>query len=78
MSIEVGQGAKSITSRLGSETEITAETLEQLITVMRLAIGDDMAEVKINAQSVQFQMGSDLESFLRELGLEVTQTEVEQ
>ncbi len=78
MSIEVGQGAKSITSRLGSETEITAETLEQLITVMRLAIGDDMAEVKINAQSVQFQMGADLESFLRELGLEVTQTEVEQ
>jgi len=25
-----------------------------------------------------FQMGADLESFLRELGLEVTQTEVEQ
>jgi hypothetical protein len=78
LTIEVGQGAKGVYSRLGTETEVSAETLEQLIKVMRLALGDEKAEVKITPQGISFQMGADLETFLRDLNLEVTQEEVEQ
>ena len=57
---------------------MTADGLESLVKVMREIVADDMADVKISTQSIGFQMGQDLESFLQDWDLQVNQENVDQ
>jgi hypothetical protein len=57
---------------------MSADGLENLVKVMREIVADDMADVKINTQSIEFQMGQDLESFLQDWDIKVNQEDVEQ
>ncbi len=77
-SIEVGQGASSVSTRVGADIEVTADGLENLVKVMREIVSNDMADVKISTQSIEFQMGQDLESFLQDWDLKVNQENVDQ
>ncbi len=78
VSVEIGDGAKNVTTRFGSETVISAERLETFIAAARQAIGDDTAEVKLSFRDSRFQSGHDLETFLAKLGIDVGAGEVEQ
>jgi hypothetical protein len=78
VSVEIGQGAKNVVTRFGSESELSVERLEAFIAAARRALEDDAAEVKLSIGDVQFQSGHDLESLLTKLGVAVEAGEIEQ
>ena len=78
VSVEIGEGARNVITRFGSETVIAPEDLEQFIATARRAIGDDTAEVKLGFGDLRFSSGHDLETFLAKLGVEIGAGEVDQ
>lgn len=78
VTVEVGEGAKNVVTRFGSESIISSENLDKFISTARSAIGDETAEVRITVKGVEFESGHDLEEFIGKLGIEVTAGEVEQ
>jgi hypothetical protein len=78
VSVEIGEGARNVITRFGSETVIAPEDLEQFIATARRAIGDDTAEVKLGFGDLSFSSGHDLETFLAKLGVEIGAEEVDQ
>jgi hypothetical protein len=76
--LEIGVGSKNVVTRFGSDSVLTAEHLEQFISIARQAIGNETAEVRLSLRDVQFQSGHDLEEFLKKLDLEPQAGEVEQ
>jgi hypothetical protein len=78
ITVEVGEGSKNVVTRFGSDSVLTADHLEQFISIARQAIGNETAEVRLSLRDVQFQSGHDLEEFLKKLDLEAQAGEVEQ
>jgi hypothetical protein len=78
VTVEIGEGAKNVVTRFGSESVISAEHLEAFIAAARRALGDDTAEVRLSVRDVRFPSGFDLETLLAKLGIEVSAGEVEQ
>jgi hypothetical protein len=77
-SIDVGSGAKNAALRFGSESSISAEHVESIISALRAALGDEMADVRVTVRAVDFATGHDLDAFVKEWGLQVGTNEVEQ
>ncbi len=78
VSVEIGEGARNVITRFGSEIVIAPEDLEQFIATARRAISDDTAEVKLGFGDLRFSSGHDLETFLAKLGVEIGAGEVDQ
>jgi hypothetical protein len=78
ITVEIGEGSKNVVTRFGSDSILTADHLEQFISMARQAIGNETAEVRLSLRDVQFQSGHDLEEFLKKLGIEPQAGEVEQ
>ena len=76
--LEIGEGSKNVVTRFGSDSVLTADHLEQFISIARQAIGNETAEVRFSLRDVQFQSGHDLEEFLKKLDLEPQAGEIEQ
>ena len=77
-SVTVGEGARSITTRFGSDTLVRAEDIESFITAARAALGNETADVVLTVHDLLFSSGHDLEAFLQKLGIELAAGEVEQ
>jgi hypothetical protein len=77
-SIDVGVGAKNASLRFGSESSVTGDDVEAVIAALRLALGEEMAEVRVTVRAVQFESGHDLSTFVRDWALKVEPNEVEQ
>lgn len=78
VTIDVGEGAKNVAVRFGSDSVLTADHLEHFIAIARQAIGNETAEVRLSLKDAQFQSGHDLEEFLKKVGIEPHAGEVEQ
>lgn len=78
ITVDVGEGARNVSIRFGSDSILTADHLEQIISIVRQAIGNETADVRLSLRDVQFQSGHDLEEFLKKLDIEPKSGEVEQ
>jgi hypothetical protein len=78
VSLTVGSGAKTVTTRFGADATISAADVETFIAAARHALGDEAAEVLLRVDGLDFGSGHDLESFLQKLGIEPEAAEVEQ
>lgn len=76
--VEVGGGAKNASLRFGSESSVSAEQIESIVAVLRGALADEMADVRLSARAIDFVTGHDLDAFVKEWGLRVGTNEVEQ
>lgn len=77
-SLDVGLGSKAASLRFGSDAAVTAEALEDIVRALRGALGDEAADVRLTARTIEFLSGHDLDAFVRERGLDVAGNEVEQ
>lgn len=78
VSLTVGDGARSVSTRFGTDATIRAEDLEAFITAARHALGSETAEVVLRVEDLDFGSGYDLEMFLEKLRVEPGPGEVEQ
>jgi hypothetical protein len=78
VSLTVGNGARTVTTRFGADATISAIDVETFIAAARHALGDEAAEVLLRVDGLDFGSGHDLESFLQKLGIEPEAAEVEQ
>jgi hypothetical protein len=78
VSLTVGTGAKTVTTRFGADATISAVDVESFVAAARHALGDEAAEVLLRVEGLDFGSGHDLESFLHKLGIEPEAAEVEQ
>jgi hypothetical protein len=76
--LTIGDGTTSLSARFGSDAVVTAEEVERFIAACRAALGDPAAEVRLTCPDIHFTSGHDLETLLRELGIETTSGEIEQ
>ncbi len=75
---EVGQGAKSVVVRFGSECRVSPEKIEAMIEAARAALGDEAAEVRLSLTGgLHFVRGDDLESFSGARGIELVTENVQ-
>jgi hypothetical protein len=78
LSIEVGSGTKTASLRFGKDGVLSADQIEKVVATLREALGDEMAEVRLRVQGIDFANGHDLSEFVKEWGLTVGPNEVEQ
>lgn len=74
----IGEGARSVSTRFGTDATIKAEDIEAFIVDARKALGNETAEVVLKVDGLEFGSGHDLEVFLEKLRLETAPEEVEQ
>lgn len=78
LTLDVGQGDKAVSVRFGSGTSLAGEVIEQAITMLRTAINDETADVRLQIKLIHFPWGRDLSTFVAEQGLVLAANEVEQ
>lgn len=78
VSLTVGSGARTVTTRFGADATISAIDVETFIAAARHALGDEAAEVLLRVDGLDFASGHDLETFLHKLDIEPEAGEVEQ
>jgi Protein of unknown function (DUF499)/Fn3 associated len=78
VSLMIGEGARSVSTRFGTDATIKAEDIEAFIVDARKALGNETAEVVLKVDGLEFGSGHDLEVFLEKLRLETAPEEVEQ
>lgn len=78
ITVDIGEGSRNVSVRFGSDSVLSADHLEQFISIARQAIGNEIAEVRLSLRDVQFQSGHDLEEFIEKLDIEPLAGEVEQ
>jgi hypothetical protein len=78
LTLDVGQGDKAVSVRFGSGTALTGEVLEQAIAMLRSALVDETADVRLQVKVIHFPWGRDLSTFVAEQGLVLAPNEVEQ
>ncbi len=78
VSLTVGDGNRTVTTRFGSDAIIKANDIEAFISAARLALDNDTADVVLRMDDLQFSSGHDLETFMETIGIEPDPGEVEQ
>ena len=78
VSLTIGEGAKAVTLRFGSDTAIQGAVIRIFIEAARDALVNPGADVVLRLEEVQFLSGHDLETFLEKQKLNVATGEVEQ
>lgn len=78
ITVDVGEGDKTIGVRFGSGTAVTPSALEQSIAMLRGVLGDEAADVRIQVKVIQFPWGRDLSTFVADQELVLAPNEVEQ
>jgi hypothetical protein len=78
VSLTVGEGARTVSTRFGTDAMIKAEDIEAFVTAARKALGSEAAEVVLKMDGLEFGSGHDLEAFLEKLQIEAGAGEVEQ
>jgi len=78
VSLTIGEGARAITMRFGSDTIIQGDVIRRFIDEARNALMNSAADVVLRVEDVSFQSGHDLESFLEKQKLDVAPGEVQQ
>jgi hypothetical protein len=68
ISVKVGKGDISATTRFGPSKSLLPEAIEAFITASRAALGDDTADVEIGFGEFGCGTGRELEEFLKEVG----------
>lgn len=76
--LTVGDGARSVTTRFGTDAVVKAEDVENFITAARQALANETAEVLLRIEDLDFGSGHDLETFLQKLRIDPAPGEVEQ
>jgi len=76
--LDVGQGDKAIAVRFGTGATVTPEAIERTIAVLRAALGDELADVRLQVKMTHFPWGRDLSTFVGDQGLALAANEVEQ
>ena len=76
--IEIGEGARALTARFGSESVVGLDELQVFIEAGRAALGDPTADIRLTSSELHTKSGHDLETILKELGLQTAAGEVEQ
>jgi len=74
----IGEGDRHVQLKFGSEVELSAELIEQLIIASRMTLRDEQATVAVDIGAIQFDTGQALEDFLKETGEDAKPEEVEQ
>ncbi|MDX1982043.1 MAG: anti-phage-associated DUF499 domain-containing protein [Bryobacteraceae bacterium] len=78
VSLTVGEGAKAVSMRFGSETSIQGTIVRKFIDEAREALGNPTADVVLRLEDVKFPSGHDLETFAEKQRVDVGAGEVEQ
>ena len=79
VSLTIGEGAKAITTRFGSDTAIQVAVIRAFIDAARNALMNPTADVVLRVEELEFQSGHDLETFIDKQKLDDVATgEVEQ
>jgi hypothetical protein len=78
VTLSIGEGARAVTLRFGSDAAIRGDVIRVFIDAARSALGNPAADVVLRVEEVQFQSGHDLETFLEKQKLDVATGEVEQ
>jgi hypothetical protein len=76
--LDVGLGDKAVSVRFGSGTSLGSEVIEQAIAVLRTALADEGADVRLQVRLIHFPWGRDLSTFVGEQSLQLAPNEVEQ
>lgn len=76
--LDVGQGDKAVVVRFGSGTTLTADALVKTIEVLRQAVGDESADVRLQVKVLHFPWGRELSDFVAAHALVLSPDEVEQ
>lgn len=77
VSLTLGEGARTVTIRFGSETRVRPCDLEAFIALSRQVLGNEAADVVLNLKSLDFASGHDLEAFLTKVRVDAAAGEVE-
>ena len=78
VSLTIGEGARAVTTRFGSDTSIQGAVIRTFIDDARDALANPTADVVLKVEELQFQSGHDLEMFLEKQKLDIGTGEVEQ
>jgi hypothetical protein len=78
VSLTIGEGARAIMTRFGSDTAIQGAVIRTFIEDARNALGNPTADVVLRLEDISFQSGHDLETFVEKQKLNVSTGEVEQ
>lgn len=78
ISLTVGEGSRTVSTRFGTDTEVKAEDIETFIAAARTALRNETAEVVLRVDDLVFGSGHDLETFLQKLDIDPEAGEVEQ
>lgn len=78
VSLTIGEGARAITTRFGSDTAIQGAVIRAFIDEARNALMNPTADVVLRLEDVSFQSGHDLETFVEKQRLDVATGDVEQ
>jgi hypothetical protein len=78
VSLTIGEGARSIVTRFGSETAIQGAVIRTFIDEARNALINPTADVVLRVEDLSFQSGHDLETFAERQKLDMLPGEVEQ
>ena len=78
VSLTVGEGSSTITTRFGSDAIVRAASLHRFIDAAREALQSDNADVVLKVEDIEFLSGHDLETFLEKHRLDAATGEVEQ
>ena len=78
VSLTIGEGAKAITMRFGTDLTVDGPTIRKFIANSREAVGDETADVVLRVEDVKFLSGHDLEKFVEEQKVELGTGEIEQ
>ena len=78
VSLTVGEGARAITTRFGSDTVVPGPVIRKFIEEARNALAYPTADVLMRVEDISFVLGHDLEIFLEKQRIDAATGEVEQ
>lgn len=78
VSLTVGEGAKAITTRFGSDIPLHGRDIRPFIDRAREILNDQKADVVLRVNDVAFASGHDLESFAEKQKLELATGDIDQ
>jgi hypothetical protein len=78
VSLTIGDGARSIVTRFGSEAAIQGPVVRAFIDAARDALNNPLADVVLRVEDVSFKSGHDLETFAERQRLDMATGDVEQ
>ena len=78
VSLTIGEGAKAITMRFGSDIPLHGRDIRPFIEKARETLNDDKADVVLRVNEVAFSSGHDLEVFAEKQRIEIGTGDVDQ